>query len=114
MNAKQNAAKTGLGSSKGLTILPLSCDLPVPPAPPGVSLSADERKHYRSIYKGPLGHILDDSHAYEIAVYVKLTTAMFEGASAWQAAERGKLAIQFGMTPASLRGLGYCLEGAPS
>lgn len=114
MNARQNAAKTGLGSSKGLTILPLSCDLPVPPVPPGVSLDADERKHYRSIFKGPLGHMLDDSHAHEICVYVKLTTAVLSGsASAWQAAERGKLAIQFGMTSASLRNLGYCLEGAP-
>ena len=72
MNARQNAAKTGLGSSKGLTILPLSCDLPVPPVPSGVTLDADERKHYRSIFRGPIGHLLDDSHAHEIAVYIKL------------------------------------------
>ena len=114
MNARQNLARNSAGTVQNLKILPLSCDLPVPPVPAGVTFTADERKHYRSIYRGPAGNYLDDSHAHEVAVYVRLTTAVLSGkASAWQAAERGKLAQQFGMTPASLRQLGYVLEGAP-
>ena len=109
MSQRQNSG----ASAQKLTILPLSCTLPPPSIPPGVNLTADERKHFRSIYKGPSGHYLDDSHAHEVAVYVKLTTAVLSGqGSAWQASERAKLAIQMGFTPASMRALGFILEGS--
>lgn len=113
VNQTQNL-KNRANTSRNLTVLALSCDLPAPSKPSGVTFTKDEAAHWRSIWRGPAGHYLDDSHAHEVAVYVKLTAAILSGsASAWQAQTREKLAIQFGFTPASLRNLGYVLDGAP-
>ena len=109
MSQRQNS---GVSAQK-LKILPLSCELPVPSVPSGVTFTKEERAMYRSIFKGPHGNFLDESNAYEVATYVLLSHQLFRGeASAWVAAERGKLATQLGMTPVSLKALGYVLEGS--
>ena len=113
MSARQNEARNASNGRVAYKILPLSCELPVPSVPSGVTFTKEERAMYRSIFKGPHGNFLDESNAYEVATYVLLSHQLFRGdASAWVAAERGKLATQLGMTPVSLKALGYVLEGS--
>ena len=114
MGQRANEARNGgfqVQNSAKVRVLPAICDLPVPKVPDGVELSAAERKQFRSIFKGPYGHYMDDAHAHEVCVYIKLTSAVLSGvASAWHASERTRLAHQLGLTPAGLKALGMRIE----
>lgn len=96
-----------------LKVLPLECEHPAPSPPPGVTFTKEMRATWRHLWKGPHGNFWDEAYASEVAAYVLLTHQLYEGqASAWVAAERGKLSTQLGLTPVALRSLGYTLNGA--
>ena len=97
---------------RNAVILPLEHDLPVPTTPPGVNFSADERKLWRQLWKGPQGYAWDDSSAVPVATYVKYSARLFAGeGAAWVGQEQRHLGESLGLTPKGMAALGWIIEG---
>lgn len=110
-NATKPHSRAGIGRKGVVRVLPLTCELPVPPLPNGRDWAPEERKLWRSIWKGPQANAYDDSFIAAVAAYVCHASAIYAGAaSAWQAQEFRHLGQQLGLTPAGMSALGWVLE----
>ena len=110
-NAQKPRSRANPASSSGLRFLPIECHLPVPALPKGRDWSPEERKLWRSIWKGPQGNAYDDSFVAAVAACVCHASAVYSGtASAWQAQEFRHLGAQLGLTPAGMASLGWVIE----
>lgn len=97
---------------RSAVVLPLEHDIPVPPAPPGVQFTPEERKLWRQLWKGPQGHAWDESYSVPVATYVKYSTRLFAGeGAAWLGQEQRHLGEALGLTPRGMAALGWIIEG---
>ncbi|MGY1452660.1 phage terminase small subunit [Streptomyces sp. ICN903] len=94
----------------GLVLLPPTCDLPVPPLPPGREWSEAERQTWEELWTGPQANQWDDSFIPVVAMFVCHCSAILAGrASAWMAQEARHLSDRLGLTPQGMAALGWAL-----
>ena len=94
----------------GPRVLPPECDLPVPSLPKGREWTREERRLWRTLWRGPQANAWDDSFLPAVAAYVAHASAIYDGtAAAWQAQEFRHLGNQLGLTPAGMLALGWLI-----
>lgn len=88
-------------------------DLPVPPIPARCESVWDEseRDRWRQLWESPQAVMWDESVAGMVASVVSYETLVYSGkAAAWVAAELRKAYEQLGLTPASMKSLGWRIQ----
>ncbi|MFE7159156.1 hypothetical protein [Streptomyces sp. NPDC057636] len=97
--------KSGGGST---TRLPIVCDLPAPPAPPGSSFNPDQQQRWEELFASAVAWLWGEAELGLVAAYVHLEAALFNGSgNAATIREIKSLADSLGLSPASRARMGY-------
>lgn len=93
-----------------MTRLPIICDLPVPPAPPGANFSEDQQKRWEELFSSSVAWLWSESELGLVAAYVHLEAALFSGSgTAATIREIKSLADSLGLSPASRARMGVTI-----
>jgi hypothetical protein len=89
------------------TRIPIVCDLPVPPVPPGCTFTDAQGARWEELFTSAVAWLWGEAELGLVAAYIHLEAQLFNGtAPAATVREIKALADQLGMTPASRARMG--------
>lgn len=96
--------------------LPGTCELPVPDVPADRQhWTPQQRARWETLWKGPAANLYDDAQIGPVALLVDLEALLAAGKlQAALVTEYRRLLADLLLTPQSLSGAGFCLEGWPT
>lgn len=110
---KQPSRRTPIQSGGAPTKLPVFCDLPTPPIPPGAAFSDAQEQRWQELWSTASAWLWSESEIGLVAAYVHLERALFDGSgTAATIREIKSLGESLGMTPQSRARMGYTIGGS--
>ncbi|WP_329572981.1 hypothetical protein [Streptomyces sp. NBC_01361] len=104
---KQPSRRKPVSGGDSTTTLPVYCDLPIPPAPPGSNFSEEQLARWQELFASAVAWLWGEPELGLVAAYVHMESQLFSGSgTAATVREIKSLADSLGMSPTSRARMG--------